>query len=155
MTMQAAAIGFSSTAFAHDAYIPERYTCDGENESPPLTITNVPAGTRSFALIVHDPDAVHGDFVHWLLWGLKPESQEIKAGIPPQGTLEGTNDAGSVGYTGPCPPPGTGIHHYHFELTALSTDLILPPTATRSDLEKAMESHEIARAMLVGLYERS
>jgi Raf kinase inhibitor-like YbhB/YbcL family protein len=144
----------TSTAFVAHAFIPERYTCDGENESPPLTITGVPEGTQSLILIAHDPDAIKGDFVHWTMWNINPATQEFKAGLVPDAGIEGKNDAGGFGYTGPCPPVGTGIHHYHFVLIAADMTIALPSTSTRDELLMTLEGHELGRAMLVGLYQR-
>ncbi|MDD4319885.1 MAG: YbhB/YbcL family Raf kinase inhibitor-like protein [Candidatus Peribacteraceae bacterium] len=144
----------TSTAFGPNGTIPERYTCDGEDESPPLTVVDAPAGTRSFAVIMHDPDSVHGDFAHWTLWNIGHDVREIKAGMVPDGAVEGMNDRDENGYTGPCPPPETGVHHYVFELLALDMMPDLPSSATRDDLLKACEGHELDRAELVGLFGR-
>ena len=142
----------TSTAFAPNGPIPSRHTCDGENDNPPLSILEVPPEARGLALIVHDPDAVSGDFAHWVAWNLPPDTHEIKSGLVPPNAIEGVNDFGKNGYGGPCPPEGTGIHRYRFVLFALDTALELPVSAGRDDLLKAMAGHELARAELVGLY---
>lgn len=144
----------TSTAFVDQENIPQRYTCDEENENPPLTILDPPRLTRSFVLIVHDPDARKGDFVHWAMWNIPADAREIKAGMTPEGAMEGMNDADENGYTGPCPKPGSGIHHYHFVLFALDVTLDLPTTTDREKLLKAMEGRELERTELIGLYER-
>jgi Raf kinase inhibitor-like YbhB/YbcL family protein len=148
------ALTLHSTAFEDNAYIPERYTCEEENENPPLDFFDPPDGTRSFAIIMHDPDATRGDFTHWVIWNIDPETREIKAGMVPEGAIEGKNDAGRDGYTGPCPPVGSGIHHYHFVLMALDNAPELSPGSTREALLKVAEGHELARVTLIGLYER-
>jgi phosphatidylethanolamine-binding protein (PEBP) family uncharacterized protein len=133
----------TSTAFADGATIPVKYTCDGDNLSPPLAWSFLPEGTRSLALIVHDPDAPSGDFTHWVAWNIDPE---------PGGLDE---DASHPGYRGPCPPPGHGPHRYFHELYALDSELDIEPGASREQLEEALDGHELARAQLVGTYERS
>lgn len=143
-----------STAFNGNQPIPARYTCDGENEHPPLTIKDPPKGARCFALVVHDPDAVSGDFVHWILWNIPPDTRDIPAGILPDGAVQGQNSWGKSSYGGPCPPDGTGIHHYQFDLLALDTPLDLDASALLDEFLKTAEEHEIARATLVGLYTR-
>ena len=145
----------TSPAFEPDGQIPMRYTCDGENENPPLTLIDVPDETRSLAIIMHDPDAVSGDFLHWMLWDIDPGTREIKANDIPMGAIEGANSSGDSGYTGPCPPPGSGIHHYHFTAYALDIPLDLPASASHGELMTAMQGHEIANAVLIGLFERS
>jgi len=143
----------TSTAFEHEGEIPQRHTCDGEDLSPPLTWTDPPDGVESLALVMDDPDAPSGLFVHWLVWGLDPA-----AGTLPENAnslLEGTNGFGTVGYGGPCPPPGHGRHRYFFRLHALKQTIDLEPGATREDLDKEIDRHEIAVAHLMGTYERA
>ena len=148
----------SSVAFAENATIPARHTCEGENLSPALAWTGVPVGTRSFALICDDPDAPRGTWVHWVLWNLPADAIELGEGVPgkpelPSGARQGNNDSGNIGYAGPCPPPG-GPHRYYFRLHALDSVLNLPPGVKRSELEAAMEGHILARAVIMGTYER-
>jgi Raf kinase inhibitor-like YbhB/YbcL family protein len=141
-----------SGAFQHAQAIPRRHTCDGEDLSPALRWTNVPAGTRSLALIVHDPDAPSGVFTHWIAWGLDPAAGGLGEGDPAPG--EGRNDFGTTGYRGPCPPPGHGPHRYVFRLYALDTKLELRAGAAKAELEQAIAQHVLTTAELVGTYER-
>jgi Raf kinase inhibitor-like YbhB/YbcL family protein len=150
-----------SSAFKHEAPIPSRYTCDGSNVSPPLAFAGVPAGTKSLALIVTDPDAPDPKapkttWVHWVLYGLPAESSGLREAIPskglPQGTLEGTNDFGRTGYGGPCPP--IGRHRYVHTLYALDTALADLDKPTRAKLLAAMEGHVLQTAELIGSYQR-
>jgi len=146
----------NSTAFADGGAIPMQYTCDGANQPPPLSWEDVPEGTRSFALIVHDPDAPKGDYTHWVLFDLPATTQQLTGGPgeTPFG-LTGTNDFGDIGYGGPCPPPGHGPHHYQFDLYALDTDqLNLVRGARRSEVESAVRGHILAETTLQGIYER-
>lgn len=141
-----------SSAFENNSFIPAKYTCEGEDVSPPLSISGLPLGTKSVALIVDDPDAPSGDFVHWLMWNIKPENNEIADGSVPDGAVEGMSDAGTIGYTGPCPP--SGVHHYRFTAYALNTEIIVEPRAIKEDLEAAMGDHILDEDVLVGLYQR-
>lgn len=149
----------ASTSFAHGESIPVRHTCDGEDRSPPLAWTDVPVETRAFALICDDPDAPRGTWVHWLLYQLPAEAAELGPGVPsqpelPSGARQGINDAGDVGYGGPCPPPGKP-HRYFFRLYALDVALTLPPGVNRADLDAAMNGHVLAEATLMGTYQRA
>lgn len=142
-----------SQAFAENEPIPMRYTCDGENVHPPLTLVAVPSNVRSLALIVYDPDAPTGDFTHWIVWNIPPDTAEITEDALPPGTVEGLTDFGKSGYGGPCPPSGS--HRYYFELYALDVaELPLEASATRSELEAAMNGHIIEQAALMGTYQR-
>lgn len=144
----------TSTTFANNGAIPAKYTCDGEDVNPPLTIAGVPAGTKSLVLIVDDPDAPAGDWVHWTVFNIRPDIQEIGESLTRKIGVEGITDSGSTGYGGPCPPSGT--HHYHFKLYALDGLLLdLDSSAKKGDLEQAMEGHVLQQAELVGLYERA
>lgn len=143
----------SSPAFAHNGSIPSLYTCDGEDRNPPLKISGVPLHAKSLVLIHDDPDAPMGTWVHWLLWNIDPETEEIPEDSVPQGAVEGTTSWGKTGYGGPCPPSGT--HRYLFKLYALDTLLGLPSSADKDRLERALEGHIIAQAELIGLYQRS
>jgi Raf kinase inhibitor-like YbhB/YbcL family protein len=142
----------SSPAFDDGEAIPRENTCDGSNESPTLRWTNVPDGTRTLAVIVHDPDAPSGDFVHWLGWNLDPDVGGLEQGVP--APVQGTNGFGRLGYDGPCPPEGHGPHRYYLRLYAIDTDLELEPGAARDQLQNEMEGHVLSEAELLGLYER-
>lgn len=149
LTMSAMQI--TSTAFEHNKSIPSKYTCDGENISPPISIREIPEGTKSLALIVDDPDAPSKTWVHWLVWNIDPGTSEIEEGSAPAG-IEGTTDFGRTGWGGPCPPSGT--HRYFFKLYALDSDLNLDSSATKEELEAAMENHILEQSELVGLYQK-
>jgi len=140
-----------SLAFEHGGEIPALYTCDGEDISPPLEIGDVPAGTVSLALVMDDPDAPGATFDHWLVWNIPSHVTEIASGTEPEG-IQGRTDFGRLGYGGPCPPSGT--HRYRFKLYALDRLLDLPKGARKSQLEKAMEGHILAEAVLQGNYSR-
>lgn len=142
----------SSPAFQDSQSIPAEYACDGRNISPPLEIDAVPAGAKSLALIMDDPDAPHGTFVHWVVWNLPIFTTEISAGVLLESPCQGTTDFGLTGYGGPCPPSGT--HRYFFKLYALDIMLDLAPGSSKSDLEKALEGHVQAYAQLMGTYQR-
>lgn len=151
----------TSIAFKNNEMIPPKYTCDGQDVNPPLTFSNIPEQTQSLALIVDDPDAPSGDWVHWLLWNIDPScdtiienytNEEFEPETDNLMAIEGVTSAGMVGYHGPCPP--LGIHHYQFKIYALDTILPLGPDSRKKDLESAMGGHIIDHATLVGLYER-
>jgi Raf kinase inhibitor-like YbhB/YbcL family protein len=138
--------------------IPPKFTCDGAGTSPELTWKSVPTRTQSLALIVIDPDAPVGDFVHWVLYNIPASLQELPEGLPAQeqlanGALQGRNDFGRIGYGGPC-PPGRSSHRYVFRLYALDAKLNLPTGATRSQVERAMAGHILAHGELAGRYQR-
>jgi len=145
-----AGLEISSDAFDEGGAIPRRYTCDAENVSPPLSFAGAPEGTRSFALIVDDPDAPVGTFTHWLAWGIAPDSAGLGEGQPPP--REGKNGFGTIGYAGPCPPHGR--HRYFFRLHALDAGPDLEPGADRDAVEGALEGHVLETAELMGTYER-
>jgi Raf kinase inhibitor-like YbhB/YbcL family protein len=147
-----AVLALESSAFEHAQPIPSRYACDGDDVSPPLRWANVPEEARSLALLVDDPDAPRGVFTHWVAWGLDPGRGGLGEGEAAPG--EGRNDFGTVGYRGPCPPPGHGPHRYFFRLYALDRDLELDPGAGKPELEQIIEGHVLAAAELVGTYER-
>jgi Raf kinase inhibitor-like YbhB/YbcL family protein len=142
----------SSSAFEHGAAVPRRHTCDGEDVSPALAWSGVPEGTRSLALVVDDPDAPGRTFLHWLAWGLEPEAGGLGEGEA--APVEGTNDFGSAGYRGPCPPPGHGPHRYFFRLHALGAPVEVRAGAGRDELEQAIRDHQLGTAELMGTYER-
>jgi len=140
----------SSPAFGEQQRIPEKYTCEGEDVSPPLRIENVPQGAKSLALVLEDPDAPHGTFIHWTLWNVNPRMTSLEEKAEPRESVCGKNSWGHNRYGGPCPPSGT--HHYQFRLYALDTGLELPGGATRDQLEDAMDGHILGIARLTGLY---
>lgn len=137
--------------------VPAAFTCDGADTSPALHWSAPPTGTKSFALILYDRDTPRGGFVHWMLFNLPPATQSLAEAFPtdaqrPDGTRQGTNDFGRVGYGGPCPPSGT--HHYVFTLFALDSTLNLPPGAIRPQIDNALQGHILARGTLVANYKR-
>jgi Raf kinase inhibitor-like YbhB/YbcL family protein len=147
-----AEFSLTSAAFAAGGTIPRRHSCDGEDRSPALAWSAPPAGTRSLALVLDDPDAPGGRFVHWLAWGIAPEAAGLAEGeAAPQ---EGRNDFGTVGYRGPCPPRGHGRHRYRFRLHALTSEPGLAAGAGVEELEAAVTAGLLATAELVGTYER-
>lgn len=146
------ALALNSTAFNDNQPIPAQYTCKGQNVNPPLAISGVPTEAKSLALIVHDPDAVSGDFVHWLIWDIPVATSGINANSVPVGVVQGQNDGSQNKYMGPCPPAGTGTHRYMFELYALENRLGLPAGSDRSSLQKAMNGHILAKTILTGLF---
>jgi len=141
-----------SSAFKNNEVIPTPYTCDGKNIIPPLEMENVPAGAKSLVLIVDDPDAPRGDWVHWTLWNVTVAAKEIAEDSIPAGAVQGMTDFGKPGYGGPCPPSGT--HHYQFKLYALDVTLNLPSSASKSQVEDAMKGHILDQTVLIGLYSR-
>ena len=148
----------TSSAFEPNGLIPKKYTCDGEDLSPPLRWSDPPSGTQSFALLSDDPDAPVGTWVHWVLYDLPAGTRELTEGLPaakalPDDAKQGMTDFGRVGYGGPCPPPGP-FHRYFFKLYALDTRLNLPPGQTKRQLLKAMEGHALAQGELIGRYKR-
>jgi Raf kinase inhibitor-like YbhB/YbcL family protein len=148
----------TSTVFTEGAAIPARHTCDAKNVSPPLKWSGLPAGAKSLALIVDDPDAPSGTWVHWVLYDLPATGSELAEDVPKSqyvagGARQGLNDFRHLGYGGPCPPPGKP-HRYFFKLYALDAALDLKPGLTKKDLEKAMEGHILDRAQLMGTYQR-
>lgn len=142
----------TSSAFANNQYIPQKYTCDGENINPPLEISKIPEKAESLALIVDDPDAPRKTWLHWTVWNIDPGIKEIKENSSPKNAVEGKTDFGFPRYGGPCPPSGT--HRYFFKLYAMDRKLNLKKGASLKELEKEMENHILERAELVGLYKR-
>ena len=149
----------TSTAFSSGQPIPPAYTCDGKNVSPPLKWSGAPAGTKSFVLIVDDPDAPKEVWSHWVVYDLPAATTELPENIA-QGQYidgkgrQGMNDFKHLGYGGPCPPAGKA-HHYVFKIHALDTTLDLKPGATKREIEAAMLRHVIAQGQLIGIYQRS
>ncbi|HLT90135.1 MAG TPA: YbhB/YbcL family Raf kinase inhibitor-like protein [Woeseiaceae bacterium] len=149
----------TSSAFTHHGKIPQKHTGEGEDVSPPLSWSKAPAGTKSFALVCHDPDAplvsagpgTYG-FVHWVLYGIPASVSELPEGV--EGYIEGTNNFGRTRYGGPMPPPGHGTHHYYFWLMALDAEPDLPPGLSMWELLDRIEPHVIGMNRLVGTYSR-
>jgi Raf kinase inhibitor-like YbhB/YbcL family protein len=138
--------------------IPRQFTCDGEDVSLPLAWGAAPAGPASFCLIAEDPDAPGGTFVHWLLYDLPANSQDLPENVPkrgqlPNGARQGRNGFGRTGYGGPCPPPGTA-HRYFFRLYALDEKTHLAAGVSREELDRAMKGHILAQADLMGRFQR-
>jgi Raf kinase inhibitor-like YbhB/YbcL family protein len=144
----------TSTAFVDGGMIPARHVRRGENLSPPLAWSGAPDGTRSFALIVDDPDAPGGDWVHWIVYNLPADLSGLPEGVttPPGGAVQGKNGWGAAQYDGPQPPSGT--HRYVFKLYALDAALDLGPGASKAALLKAIEGHVLARGQLIGKYSK-
>lgn len=140
-----------SPVFEHHQPIPTKYTCEGEDVSPPLTISDIPPGTKSLALIMDDPDAPRGTFDHWIVWNLPSDTAKLDEGI--KLPKQGINGFGKKGYGGPCPPPGKP-HRYFFKLYALDTFVNLSEGSKKKDLEEAMEGHILGKAELVGTFKR-
>ncbi len=152
------AIQLTSSAFAEGSAIPAKYTCDGEDVSPPLRWSNTPPEARSIALIADDPDAPVGTWVHWVLYNLPSNVTELEAGVPateslPNGAGQGLNDFKRIGYGGPCPPRGSP-HRYFFKIYALNAELRLKSRVTKKDLTQMMEGHILAEGQLMGTYQR-
>jgi Raf kinase inhibitor-like YbhB/YbcL family protein len=150
-------MSLTSTAFAAGESIPVNYTCDGENVSPPLEWGQPPEGTQSLALIVDDPDAPSGEFVHWVIYDLPPTLRGLPEGVstderPSQGGTNGKNGANVMGYTGPCPP--SGAHRYFFRLYAIDYRLDASPGLSKSQLLQAMAGDILAQGELIGVYSR-
>jgi Raf kinase inhibitor-like YbhB/YbcL family protein len=150
-------LSLASSAFENGAAIPERFTCSGSNRSPALEWKGIPSSTLSFALIVDDPDAPMGTFVHWVIYNISPATKQLPEGVAASAAVsngeQGLNGRNEIGYTGPCPPPGKP-HHYQFRLYALDQKLELGPGATPQQLTAAMKGHVLASAELVGIFER-
>jgi Raf kinase inhibitor-like YbhB/YbcL family protein len=144
----------TSPAFQDGAAIPKRHSCDGAQTSPPLRWTKPPAGTRSLALTVEDPDAPGGTFVHWTVYGIDPAARGLKEGAVPPTAHEGENSAGKRGYAGPCPPNGDQPHHYVFTLYALKAQAKLEQGASPGEVRAAVAQAAVARGRLTGLFKR-
>ena len=150
-----AMLTITSPAFGAGGDIPPKFSCEGEGISPALHIAELPANTKSLALIVHDPDAPkEGGVTHWIVWNLPP-LPEIPEGFKPGADkgVEGNNSHGQKGYMGPCPP--TGTHHYHFKVYALDALLVVDPHIDRKGLESTMEGHILAQGDLIGMYQKT
>ena len=148
----------TSSAFREGERIPRQYTCEGADYSPPLSWTVPPDGTKSLALVMDDPDAPVGVWVHWVVYNMPPETRTLPEHVQtetelPDGSLQGLTDFRRVGYGGPCPPPGLA-HRYVFTLYALDTVLSLPPRATKTQVEQHMKGHLVGQVQLIGRYQR-
>ncbi|HET9875136.1 MAG TPA: YbhB/YbcL family Raf kinase inhibitor-like protein [Mycobacterium sp.] len=144
----------TSPAFAENSPIPAEYSCDGRNVPPPLHWQNVPPGAESLALVVDDPDAPAGLYVHWVVTGIPPATTAIVDGALPDTAVVSLNSAGKAEYLGPCPPVGTGVHHYRFQLYALSGPLTLAPTTPVPESTTTIANLSAAVAGTVGLFGR-
>ncbi len=143
------ALRVTSSAFKSNGLIPKKYTCDGSDVNPSLHIEDLPKETESLALIVDDPDAPRGTWVHWVVWNIPPVKEIQEDSVP---GIEGVNDFQRHSYGGPCPPSGT--HRYFFKVYALDKKLELNQNSRKRDVEKAMEGHILAKGEIVGLYRR-
>jgi Raf kinase inhibitor-like YbhB/YbcL family protein len=151
-------LSITSTAFQEGGNIPDKYTCQGQDVSPPLAWSEPPGGTLSFALIMDDPDAPGGTFTHWVIFNIPSDSRGLPEAVPaedrlPDGSLQGTNGFSKTGYGGPCPPAGHP-HHYIFTLYALDRSLELKAGASKKQVLNTFEGHILARGELTGMYQR-
>jgi Raf kinase inhibitor-like YbhB/YbcL family protein len=144
-----ATLTIGSTAFGHKDFIPTKFTCQGENINPAITIENIPPGTKSLTLIVDDPDAPGGTYDHWIIWNIRPMEMILENSSPGE---VGKNSFGETKYNGPCPP--TGVHHYFFKVYALDTLLDVNKGADKKTVEKAMKEHILAEGELIGMYKK-
>jgi len=147
-----------SPAFSEGALIPTKYTCEGSNISPQLDWSGVPEGTRSLALICDDPDAPSGTFTHWVIFNIPPDSKGLPEtmSLTPRltdGSIQGINDFGLIGYGGPCPPPGKP-HRYRFNLYALDKQLDLNAGSSKNQVLNAIKNHILAQGQITGTYQR-
>jgi Raf kinase inhibitor-like YbhB/YbcL family protein len=157
-TGTAMSLQITSGAFANGEMIQKKFTCDGPDLSPQLGWKEAPTGTQSFALIMDDPDAPVGTWVHWVLFNVPANVKELPEGLEKQGqlangALQGRNDFRKIGYGGPCPPPGKP-HRYYFKFYALDTKFDLKAGATKADLERSMKGHILGQAEFMGRYGR-
>ena len=154
-------IQITSSAFTQGQPIPKKYTGEGADVSPPLAWSNLPADAKELALICDDPDAPNGDWVHWVIYKIPVGTKGLPEGVPPKsklkepaGALQGDNSWPSTGYRGPMPPPGHGVHHYHFKLYALDAPLQAEPGLTKQALLERIKGHVLAEGELMGTYKR-
>lgn len=150
------ALDVTSTAFTAGSTIPTAYTCSGQNTSPALTWSAGPSGTVGYALVVDDPDAPVGTWVHWTVWNIPASTTSLPGGVTASSSafVQGVTDFGTSGYGGPCPPKGNGAHRYFFRVYALDRQLSLTSTATRKELDNAMAGHVLAQGELMGKFWR-
>lgn len=152
----------TTEAFSPGERIPQKYTCQGADVSPPFNVQNQPTGAESLVVLVDDPDAPEKTFTHWVIFNLPPETSVLPEGLDvaehlgdaEDGPAEGVNDFGGIGYGGPCPPPGI-LHHYHFRFFALDTRLSLESGATRKQVTQGMKDHVLDEADYIGTFERT
>jgi Raf kinase inhibitor-like YbhB/YbcL family protein len=155
-------ITISSSAFSHNEPVPRKHSGDGEDVSPALAWSDVPAEAKELALIMDDPDApTPQPWVHWVIYKISPTFTELPEAIAetqtlavPEGALQGKNSWGTLGYRGPAPPQGHGVHHYHFKLYALDTELDVQPGLNKDQLLRKMQGHIVAEGELIGTYQR-
>lgn len=145
-------MNISSPSFENNSTIPLKYTCDGEDINPPLKFSKIPSEAKSLVLIMDDPDAPMGIWVHWTVWNIDPRTTEITENSVPSGAVEGKQSWGRSGYGGPCPPSGT--HQYFFKLYVLDTKLELSSDTDKTGLIEAMKDHILSQTELIGLYQR-
>ena len=143
-------LSVKSAAFEQGKLIPKKYTCDGQDMNPPLTIEGIPEGAKTLVLAIDDPDAPSGTFDHWIVWNIPASTNKIAENSVPG--KEGVNSARQQGYMGPCPPSGT--HRYFFKVYVLDVELSLGVGSKKKDAEKAMQGHVLAKGELMGLYRR-
>lgn len=145
-------MNITSKAFLNNQEIPPQYTCDSDDVNPPLEFSEIPEDTKSLVLVVNDPDASSGNWVHWTLWNIATSTTGIEEDSVPDGAIEGETSFGKTGYGGPCPPDGE--HRYFFKLYALDITLEISPENDKGSLEEAMVGHVLESAELIGLYQR-
>ena len=150
-------MNIKSSVFEEGGDIPQKYSCDGEDISPPLSWSGAPETTKSFALISDDPDAPMGTWVHWVIYNIPGSSSGLDEDVPADetlsdGSMQGQNSWNRIGYGGPCPPGGT--HRYYFKLYALDTELDLKTGASKKELERAMKGHVVAEEQIMGRFSR-
>jgi Raf kinase inhibitor-like YbhB/YbcL family protein len=150
----ATAITVTSDAFGDGGAIPEKYSCDGQNVSPPLAWSGVPEGAAELALVVDDPDAPGGTFVHWVLFGIDPATTNLDEADVPAGARQAKNSSGDAEYKGPCPPGGDGAHHYRFTVYALDTQLEAADGSAASEVLDAIGGAIAGRGTLTGTFQR-
>ena len=150
-TLKIGKLTIGSSEFANQGFIPAKYTCEGENVNPSITIENIPSGTKSLALIIDDPDAPNGTFDHWIVWNIRPKEMIIENTVP--GT-EGKNSFGKTKYQGPCPPEGK-THRYFFKVYALDSLINVQAGSDKKTVEKAMSKHILGEGEIIGLYQRA
>jgi Raf kinase inhibitor-like YbhB/YbcL family protein len=138
-----------SQVFSHNGHIPSDYTCEGRNINPPLEVGNIPENTKTLSLIIEDPDAPHGTYVHWIVWNIRPNDAIAEASNP---GISGVNSFGKTGYGGPCPPSGS--HRYFFRVYALDIELDLLAGSDKKALIDAMKDHILAEGVLMGYYKK-